>query len=121
MRIFSVILAQVDSTDLKQQFSNSRLYEVLVVFGALAGAVIIAVIWAILYSQRQRKKHRHHHHHHSQGAATDNASQGTGTREHKGRRQRRRRRRPHRPMNPTLSQTGGLPPLRDEDTPPYMP
>jgi hypothetical protein len=31
---------------------------------------------------------------------------------------RRRRRRGHRPRNPTLSETGGLPPKRPLDTPP---
>jgi hypothetical protein len=38
--------------------------------------------------------------------------------EHGDRRRRRRRRRPHRPRNPSLHQTGGLPPPRPEEQPP---
>ncbi|HUC84355.1 MAG TPA: hypothetical protein VL970_04110 [Candidatus Acidoferrales bacterium] len=34
---------------------------------------------------------------------------------------RRRRRRHHRPLNPTLDQTGGLPPRRDPNLPPPGP
>ena len=34
------------------------------------------------------------------------------------RRRKRRRRREHRPRNPTLAETGGLPPVRPEDQPP---
>jgi hypothetical protein len=33
------------------------------------------------------------------------------------RRRRRRRRREHRPRNPTLAETGGLPPIRTEAPP----
>jgi hypothetical protein len=33
-------------------------------------------------------------------------------------RRKRRRRRAHRPRNPSLQQTGGLPPLRPDDQPP---
>ena len=36
-------------------------------------------------------------------------------------RHRRRKRRHHRPTNPTLAQTGGLPPKRDPNQPPPGP
>lgn len=38
-----------------------------------------------------------------------------------GRSKRRRKRRHHRPINPTLSETGGLPPKRDPNQPPPGP
>lgn len=41
------------------------------------------------------------------------APAGEGSETH--RRRRRRRRREHRPRNPTLAETGGLPPIRQDD------
>ena len=38
-----------------------------------------------------------------------------------GKTRRKRRKRHHRPINPTLSETGGLPPKRDPDEPPPGP
>ena len=47
---------------------------------------------------------------------------GDATAEIKKRKKWRKPRRAHRPLNPTLAQTGGLPPIRDENTPlPPMP
>jgi hypothetical protein len=42
-------------------------------------------------------------------------SQRDDDEEGSGRRRRRKRRRPHRPRNPTLQDTGGLPPPRPDD------
>ena len=39
----------------------------------------------------------------------------------KGKSKRKRRHRHHRPINPTLAQTGGLPPKRGPDEPPPGP
>jgi hypothetical protein len=39
----------------------------------------------------------------------------------KGKTKRKRRHRHHRPLNPTLAQTGGLPPRRDPNLPPPGP
>jgi hypothetical protein len=39
----------------------------------------------------------------------------TGDSSGSGRRRRRRRRREHRPRNPTLAETGGLPPMRPNE------
>jgi hypothetical protein len=38
-----------------------------------------------------------------------------------GKGKRRKRHRHHRPTNPTLAQTGGLPPKRDANQPPHGP
>jgi hypothetical protein len=121
MKHLLVILADVNAVDLKQQFSNSRLYQTLIIFGAITAAAVIGVIWAILYSQRKKhRKHRHHHHyeHHPEEPASQNDNQSDEKGEGSSRRKWRRHRREHRPMNPTLAQTGGLPPLRDENSPP---
>jgi hypothetical protein len=39
----------------------------------------------------------------------------------RGKTKRKRRHRHHRPLNPTLAQTGGLPPRRDPNLPPPGP
>ena len=117
-----LILADVDANDLlagQKQFGETRLYEMLVTSGALFLAVVIAAIWAIMYS-RKKRRHKHHHHHKPAGVAVEpgTATAAAAERESRRRKKWRRPRRPHRPLNPTLAQTGGLPPMRDENTPP---
>lgn len=123
------MLADIDAVDLlnnQRQLSDSRLYEVLVVFGALTIAIIIATIWAVVYSKRKKKHRRHHHRHHqsyrSEPASPKGDSAESSEEGRSSRRKWKRVRRPHRPMNPTLAQTGGLPPMRGENDPlPPMP
>jgi len=63
---------------------------------ALLGAVLLvmtgAIIWAVFFRKKEKPRSRRHRH-------------------------RRASRREHRPINPTLSQTGGLPPVRQEEKP----
>lgn len=92
----------------------------LIVVAALAVASLLGFcvyIWS---------KKRHHHHHHHRGStkrystapakpsATDD-DEDSETEEGKPRHRRRRRKHNHRPRNPTLAETGGLPPLRQGD------
>lgn len=75
--------------------------------GFLLGAILLlaAVITAIAYFAR-RKHHRRRHHSHSKSRHSS----------HDGQRRRRRRRRHSRRANPTLAETGGLPPKRAKDS-----
>jgi cell division protein FtsN len=127
-----LMLADMDVSDMmdaQKHFADTRLYEILATFGSIAAAVIIAVIWAVYYSlkKKKRKHHKHRHHHHAKSAdaaapAEDAAETPPPAEEVKTRRKWKRQRRPHRPLNPTLAQTRGLPPMRDENTPlPPMP
>lgn len=76
---------------------------------ALLLVVVSLVAWAYLVRSRRRERsrrysrygHRHHHHRHR------------GVRLF-GSHRRRRRRRKERPRNPTLAETGGLPPPRTD-------
>lgn len=86
--------------------------EVLTVLGAVGAIVVGFLIWALFIRKRpdgvegwgpSRSKYR----------APTEAAQSSGGEEH--RRRHRRRRREHRPMNPTLAETGGLPPVRSSD------
>ncbi len=130
MNGFIVLLADVDPDDLlnaqKHFFAGSSLYEVLAMCGGFALAIGISIAWAIRYSKKQKNRHGHHHRHRSKtdrrplNFVVTGSEASSEPRQH--RRVRRRQRRPHRPMNPTLAQTGGLPPMRDENAPlPPMP
>ena len=73
---------------------------------------LILLLWAKHYVKRKK---RHHHHDrkvvsHSLPAASDQEEEEP---HHHGRR-RRKRRREHRPRNPTLAETGGLPTTKPE-------
>lgn len=78
--------------------------EYIAIFGSLGLLTVLALVWAVYF----RRRHRHHHHHHH-SAPNANAEPAR----EKG---RRRRRREHRPRNPTLAETGGMPPVREEES-----
>ncbi len=76
----------------------------LLVFGGAFALVILGTFgWALIFKQPLR---RHHH------RASKPDTSGTTHHRH------RHRRKEHRPVNPTLAETGGLPPERDPKTPP---
>jgi hypothetical protein len=90
-------------------------------------AVAIPVVGWILYAKKRRRTgHHHHRHDHTSESASQAASEPaieeaedaeTPHRHHR----RRIRRRDHRPRNPTLAETGGLPPMREADSTPPPP
>lgn len=80
------------------------------------------VLGLVLFLGAKRYVRRKKHHAHSSPpailAARDQDADD-GHRHH--RKRRRKRRRDHRPRNPTLAETGGLPQPRSPDTPPPAP
>jgi hypothetical protein len=96
----------------------------VIVASCLVGLVAVLGI-AFYYSRRQRRHphHPHHHrpHHKESGSTSANkaglAVESVADDGEVMRRRRRRRRRNHRPRNPTLAETGGLPPIRTEPPP----
>jgi hypothetical protein len=68
----------------------------LIVLGAVVLVALMAFIFAF-FRRNQTHLHRHRHHRKTQ---------------------KKRRRREHRLLNPTLAQTGGLPPIRTKEPPP---
>ena len=99
--------------------------EGLVVFGAMILITILLLVWAA-FLRKRRRGHRstHRHKHGSRETASKPIAQATAVIANAGDTSRapqsgavkRRRRRRALPTNPTLAQTGGLPPIRSEDS-----
>jgi hypothetical protein len=79
--------------------------------GAVCLMVLLVVLWAAFIRKPKDERARYYRdgssNSSSAGQRTSNSSNGSEN----GERKRRRRR---RPRNPTLAETGGLPPRRDE-------
>jgi hypothetical protein len=91
---------------------------VLIVFSAIMLVTLLVVGWAVFIRKRRRRRREHHHSRwHSTGSAeaSDTSEDEDGSSSSKKRRRRRRSGRQHRPRNPTLAETGGLPPIRPLD------
>ncbi len=91
-------------------------FNLLVIVGAFAVVTLAAFAWAIAV-RKQPHRHRHHHRPPPKPAtpADDEKPKGGGI---FSRHRHKHRRKEHRPVNPTLAETGGLPATRDENTPP---
>lgn len=95
--------------------------ETLIVIAALLLVALGLLFWAGAIRKRRRRRsapHRPHYSHHSSGHSEDGDESSHSSHS----RRRHRRRREHRPRNPTLAETGGLPPIRtDEPSQPQPP
>jgi len=89
----------------------------LIVFGSIGLVTLLALFWALFLRKRHHRRHSHHHsHRHSSPPAEslpapDPADAFGSTDRH---RHSRRFRRSRHSRNPTLAETGGLPPVREE-------
>jgi len=92
------------------------LLETVSLFGALFLVSAVVIVGTVFLRKR---RHAHHSHHHQSPQPARRSSRELEAKfSFASRRERRRRRREHRPRNPTLAETGGLPPLRPDDSPP---
>jgi hypothetical protein len=121
MKLFQPFFAQeVLQTEMipgAWRWMGLTLKELLFLLGAVSVVVLCLFIWAAYFRKRPgQRSHRHHHHHSRSQPEPVTASQTADSETDGDRRYRkkRRRRREHRPRNPTLAETGGLPPLRTE-------
>ena len=128
MRILSPLLAQnILPTDVLPDpwhWMGLSLKELLTLLAAVALVTVVLVIWAVYFRKSPRRHSHLHWHHHSHGSNSSpglqNESDSDASAEKRHRRKRRRRRE-HRPRNPTLAETGGLPPVRSEHPPDPIP
>jgi hypothetical protein len=120
----------------KNRWVNEGTRDWLIVFGAIT--VLTGLLVLVVYllrgkkegtsGERRHRRHRRHHHSgssghshssHNSGNAQEGADSGGDDDDASPKRRKwRRRRREHRPRNPTLAETGGLPPVRPEGPPP---
>lgn len=124
-----VVFAQIDGDDVpdpgnflqswNDTLGTRRELEILLVI--LLALSIGLFAWAMASSRRRRRHHKHHRHRHAPIAEAAGADIGMAEERESRRDRRHRRRREHRPRNPTLAETGGLPPIRDKDAPPPGP
>jgi hypothetical protein len=103
----------------KKMSSGTR--EFLTIAGAICTVTLLVFIWAIFIRKRGKRRRagsqQKSQPRASTQAATPAAQNGAGnpvSQPQHRRHRRRRRRREHRPRNPTLADTGGLPPIRSE-------
>jgi hypothetical protein len=88
---------------------SAEMEEILIVLAAIILVTLIIVIWILYF----RKPQRHEHHHHKTGHR-EHSKEISDEGKMRVRKHYRQRRRERRPMNPTLAQTGGLPPIRSQ-------
>ena len=79
--------------------SGSTVSQVLIYFGALSLVALAVFAWAVFRTQHRR---RHSHHNRLKPAS------------------KHQRQSKYLPRNPTLAETGGLPPVRTEKQPPSL-
>jgi FtsZ-interacting cell division protein ZipA len=91
--------------------------DLLIVVGAVVLVALIAFFWVLSFRKDEKHRHKHHHRHHRKSYREQFQKTTSGIKE-RIREHRRRRHREHHPINPTLAQTGGLPPIRKADKPP---
>jgi hypothetical protein len=118
------VLADVELQDVVPVKPGYALRQVAIICGAAMLVTLPVILWAV-FVRKPRRRHHHHYHHHIQRRAAANSVDATllddsdstveaeeSSPKNRRRIWKRRRRRDHRPINPTLAQTGGLPPVR---------
>ncbi len=83
----------------------------MLVIGVGVGLGLVLLLAVLVWRSYFRKGSRAQETHHWDGEEEDEDSQHNPSRR---KRKRKRLRREHRPRNPTLAETGGLPPLRSD-------
>ena len=118
MSAMSGLLAALQVDDVMAQWRDVKpdTRDKLILFAAIGLVLAWMAVWAVFFRKSHRRRpHRHHHEHHSSHAPRSRQAAGRGgalLRAPDKRRRRRRRAAGHRPRNPTLAETGGLPPVR---------
>jgi len=107
----SILLAQNAPGDLLKPSGLRFSTDLLLLFGAVGLLILLFLTWALFL--RKRKEDLSRWQIERRHLSNDGQPDASGHRHHR----RRRRRREHRPRNPTLAETGGLPPARPEPPP----
>ena len=120
MKAAHAVIAQVTFDQMATTWKSSNPFtrEVVTVLSAAVAIGLLAVFWAV-FIRKRKGEHRHRHHHHHRASESQSSTSVVPGDDSSGqvmqKRHRRRRRREHRPRNPTLAETGGLPPIRPDE------
>jgi hypothetical protein len=109
MNRISFFLAQVDVKDSLMpdlQKTGASRNELTLLFTAVGVVTLLVLIWAIFIRKRPHDSSRRYSYP-SRDSAKDNTSESGAKASRRSRRRRKRR-----SLNPTLAETGGLPPIR---------
>jgi hypothetical protein len=108
------LMASLSDLAVRWQDMNPHTRELLA--GVAAVLLLVVLVLVVVTLSRKRRHHSRHHHSHDpvEDEALETAEPDGEDATPRKRRKWRRRRRPHRPRNPTLAETGGLPPLRSD-------
>lgn len=106
----------LDQLARQSQSMGSTQRDIWIVLGAVLFVALCIFIWAVFFRRRGRK---HRHSRRSSTAVPATEVEALPTDEHKshGHRRRRKSRSSNLPLNPTLAETRGLPPVRKEAPP----
>jgi len=86
-------------------------FDFFILLGVIVLVSLATLLWA-LFIRKRKTPHRRHRHHHSsyRERLRKNAAEIKQLVQ-----PRQRKHGEHHPLNPTLAETGGLPPIRDEE------
>jgi MYXO-CTERM domain-containing protein len=122
MSIVPVFLADEETAAVlaSWRISDPATRERVMIFGAIGFVALLALVWAAFLRKKRRRRHSRHHSHRQSSSPAEKVEvlkdQDAPPVTEPRQRSRRSRRR-HRPRNPTLAETGGLPPVRPESPP----
>ncbi len=92
--------------------------EIFILLGALFMVVVCLVLWAMFIRKTKKRRRKHHE---FRGSYSEKLKKGAGDIKELVDKHSRRRKHWRYQKNPTLAETGGLPPRRDPDSPPPPP
>jgi len=121
--LFSQIAMEPEQVLASWRITDPATLEWILIFGAIGLVTLLVLLWAV-FLRKKRRRHKHHHAHRNSSGLTEvpevPKDEGAPSPLEK-RRHRQRSGHRHRPRNPTLAETGGLPPVRPESPPETQP
>jgi len=90
----------------------------LIILGTIMLVALIAFFSVLILGKEGRRRRKHRRHHHQRESYREQFQKNVSDVKNAFSQRQRQHRRENRPVNPTLAQTGGLPPIRKTDEPP---
>jgi hypothetical protein len=116
------LLADLEENDqllLLKSMGHTGWSQTSIIISSLTAVALFSFLMVYIFRKKILGRHkRHHFHRHVTNSAAATANPPVAESGGKVKKRWRRSRHAHRPLNPTLAETRGLPPLREEGTPP---